>query len=495
MEKQQHQIETQNVNPAKTYKGTLIEQGVAKYKFDESKTDSYYVKLLNDKQKEIIIWGKELKAAISDFAPGQTIELINMGKIGDSKSNKWVVSEFDPLVNNTNAPTNSAALQTPPVETVITEKDINFVGSLFGTINEEQIEHFKAHKSISYESDFGTLSTFTKLGNEMSFSAVNPEGKPLTMDETVAVAHINSAIADAYTDKLDKEGRKQLISEYLEKNGAQGLSFSELEKEYDKLKEKNPGKHKNLKSFLDDVVGKGISEVIEFYLLVVSAPGKAMQAAGDKLEDIMKAGEAKIFKKEGRIKLDLIKKPDGSYDVSVLPIVRKLEKKRPENDELKMIGYKATELEMDRLFYKGETVLLGNDKNKYFAKWDDETNNIILKSQKAVNKNYVIKEIFGTPLTEEQREKLYKGERITVEVKNFLKKDGTLMSGDAKVQFDPIQNAFRADKFYSEEKKSNYINRQQNIGQKLQEEQSTRLKQTQDKTKTQEKSETLAPKR
>ncbi len=63
--------------------GTLIEHGNAKYNFDESEKNSYYVKLKDSYGKERVLWGVGLKKAIAEAnaKPGDKLRL----KVAESK--------------------------------------------------------------------------------------------------------------------------------------------------------------------------------------------------------------------------------------------------------------------------------------------------------------------------------------------------------------------------------------------------------------------------
>jgi Toprim-like len=247
-------------------------------------------------------------------------------------------------------------------------------------------------------------------------------------------------------EKLDQTKKKELFSNYLKENGAGGLDIENLEKNYaDRKLKPNAPKF----TFLDDVVGKGMSDVFEFYVLIFEKGSESLLQTGKTLDDLLKSGEAKYFKKEGRIKMDLYKDDKGELQVHSSTLTKQQELKKPENNVIKLLNYKATDEEITRLYDKKETVLLGEDGKKYYAKIDFETNNIIFKNQKAVSPNFVVKTMLGTELSEEERTKLYDGKSIDIKVENFQKKNGDVLNGKAKVQYDPITNSFNINRFYS----------------------------------------------
>ena len=247
-------------------------------------------------------------------------------------------------------------------------------------------------------------------------------------------------------EKLDQNKKRELFSNYLKENGAGGLDPENLEKNYaDRKLKPNAPKF----SFLDDVVGKGMSDVFEFYVLVFEKGAESLLKSGKSLDDLLKSGEAKYFKKEGRIKMDLYKDDKGEPKVHLSALTKQQELKKPEDNIIKMLNYKATDEEITRLYDKKETVLIGEGGKKFYAKIDFETNNIIFKNQKAVSPNFVVKSMLGTELSEEERTKLYDGKSIDIKVENFQKKNGDVLNGKAKVQYDPITNSFNINRFYS----------------------------------------------
>ncbi len=94
-----------NATPKKTIEGELIENGHAKYNFDEKESDSYFVKLKGRQGGEFTIWGIGLADAMegADFKQGDLLSLKNMGsksvsvdkKIFDDNGNEVGVEKIN----------------------------------------------------------------------------------------------------------------------------------------------------------------------------------------------------------------------------------------------------------------------------------------------------------------------------------------------------------------------------------------------------------------
>lgn len=343
--------------------------------------------------------------------------------------------------------------------------------SLFEAITKDKTQVFIPSISETKSPDF--FFEENKISNLSNISPLNTK----KMENTKVTS-----------EKLDQNKKRELFENHLKENGAGGLKYDQLEKNYAERSQKPEGAKT---SFLDDIVGKGMSDVFEFYVVVFKKGAEALLQTGKSFDDLLKSGDAKVSKKEGRIKMDLFKGVNGELEVKTLPITKQQELKRPEDNVIKMINYKASVEEISKLYDKRETVLIGEEGKKYYAKVDFKTNNIILKNQKSVSPNFVVKSILGTELSEEERTKLYEGKSIDIKVVNFAKKNGEVLNGKAKAQYDPITNSFNINKFYSNEMLAKFNTQNNSIADNLKKQYEAKSIKQDEKTQTPTKKQSI----
>jgi len=264
---------------------------------------------------------------------------------------------------------------------------------------------------------------------------------------------------------LTKDVRREIFDHYLRENGAAGKSYDDILAQYDKLKKDNPKKNRAEFGFLDQLVHRGFSDVIEIVYLVIN---KIKDEAGKD------ATEKKAVEGQGRIKMDIVRNAKGEYEVVEMPIVKRREAKKPKDNYLAMINYKATNEEIERIYDKKSTVLCGNEGNKYYVRFDPDTNNLILRNQKSLSMEYVPKEMMGVTLSDQNRKDLYDGKSITLDITDYKTKDNKVLNGKGTFEYSPIEHRFVMDRYYSNETLENFKQRETNLLQNLEQKQDKR---------------------
>ena len=408
---------TKSINEKFGRVGTLIEHGVAKYEFKPDNAVNYFVKFEDLSGKERTIWGKEFEQAFSESPAkaGDTVSIEFLGK------------------------------KDVTVKIPVKDQEGNIV----------DYKPMNTHRN-SWNINTDTEKIVAEAKALASFIDISKPVKSVDQEPKQQKDHKNS---------LTKDVRRAIFDQYLTDNGAAGKTYEEIKKQYDKLREANPKKNRPDFGFLDQLVHRGFSDVIEIVYLVVN---KIKDASGQEIS------EKKPVEGMGRIKMDIVKNAKGEYEVVEMPIVKRREAKKPKDNYLAMIGYKATNEEIEKIYDKKITVLCGNEGNKYYIRFDPDTNNLILRNQKSLSMEYVPKEMMGVALTDQHRKDLYDGKAITLDIVNYTTKDNKTLNGKGTFEYSPIEHRFIMDRYYSNETLENFKQRETNLLQNLEHKQDKR---------------------